>query len=220
MLDTRPNFYTMPPNDARIFRPDIDERIETPLDQRGLVDLDGLIEVVKQTVDPSFNWRSPFNDVHHLQWYSALYHNHDDPRLAVTFRELVNRKAYVPRAFHNWVHNVTLPPPVPSEEVMRHSIDAQRVAISLARTAAQAVKLSRRKMIGAQAKHDRLEQAFEAYNVLLDNAREVPREFSLLQVDEIEARSVEEMLIINKALGKLALDRIPLRDKAVQSTAA
>lgn len=207
----------MPPIEYRKLDPKRDEIIETPIDYRGLVDLDKLIDTVKSTVDSEYSWISHMNDVHHLQWYKALYRDHEFTNLALEFRELVNRKAYIPRVFHNWLHRVTIPPPIPSIDVMKYSIEAQRVAISLSQTASEAVRLTRRKQIREKILNIRLEQAFEHYNLYLDNAREVPRDFSLLAIEELEIKSIEDMLYINKTLGKMAIDKIPVRDRAVQA---
>lgn len=185
------------------------EKLETPLDARGMVDLDELVKVTKQTVDGEYDWTSPFNDVHHLQWPNAAYEDtteHD-------FRELARRKAYLPRKFHNWVHVVTEPPPLPTKEAMRHAIRAERTARMLAATARLAVILSRNKMIPEKKQQLRLEQEFEKYTIYVENAREVPREFQLLKLEEVEAHSVDEMLAANKRLGKLALSRIPVRNR-------
>lgn len=215
-LSTAPN---LPPEEYRLFRPEVDDLIETPLDERGLVHLDNLIAAVKATVLPEYDWTSKMNDVHHLQWYNTLYNQHPSQDVAIEFRGLVNRMAYVPRVFHNWLHRITIPPPVPEEEVMRHSIEAQRVAVSLFETASQAQHLARSKKIGEAALRIRLESAFEHYNIYLDNAREVPREFSLLKIEELEASSIDEMLSANRILGRLALNRIPQRDRAIKDIA-
>lgn len=209
----------LPPEEYRLFNPANDELIETPLDYRGLVDLDELIRQVKFTVVPEYSWQSKMNDVHHLQWYAGLYQNHQDHEIAVQFRGLANRMAYVPRVFHNWTHRITLPPPVPEVEVMRHSIEAQRVAISLFETASRALRLVRAKKLGERALSLKLENAFEYYNVYLDEAREVPSEFSLVKIEDIEAKSVEDMLSVNRLLGQLALNRIPHRDRAIKESA-
>lgn len=211
------NFDNMPPIEVRKIDPKTNELIETPLDYRGLVDLDKLITVVKETVEPEYSWSSEMNDVHHLQWYMAHYRDHKNQNLALNFRELVNRKAYIPRVFHNWLHRITLPPPIPSEEVMNYSIDAQRVAISLSQTVSEAVRLTRRKEISEKILKIRLEQAFEHFNLYLDNAREVPVEFSLLAIEELEIKSIDEMLYINRALGKMAIDKIPVRERSIQA---
>lgn len=211
----------LPPPDAQLYNPLLEGKLETPLDERGLVDLNKLVDLVKETVDPEFQWASPYNDVHHLQWVGRYY---DVAQAFIDidtqqFRNLVNRKAYVPRIFHNWIHQITLPPPVPSEEVMRYSIDAQRVAMSLSRTASLATKLTRKPSVPEKRLRQRLDQEFENYNLYIDNAREVPKEFSLLKIEEVEARSIEEMLAANKRLGRLTLDRIPIVQRQIRPAA-
>lgn len=205
----------LPPESARLWTPE-EGRRETPLDSRGLVDLDKLVSLGKQTVQLDYSWISAFNDVHHLQWPAAHYAEslglpgHE-------FRELIQRKAYLPRQFHNWLHLITLPPPMPSEEVMRHSIDAERTARALAVTAQLAVRLTRMPGIPEAKLVKRLEEQFENYSLYVENAREVPLEFQLLKLAEVEARSVEEMLTVNKRLGKLALHLIPNRSRMLQT---
>ncbi len=103
----------LPPRDVQLHDPRRDGLLETPLDERGLVDLDRLVDLARATVSPEFGWESRENDVHHLQWPRRHY---DIAGAMVdvetqVFRNLVNRKAYVPRIFHNWVHYITAPPP-------------------------------------------------------------------------------------------------------------
>lgn len=213
----------LPPKELWLHNPDRDGLLPTPLDERSLVDLDSLVHLAMSKVDASFEWTSSFNDIHHLQWFAHRYPHQIGSEEGVAmnvFRELVNRKAYVPRVFHNWVHRITEAPPVPSAEVMQYSIDAQRVAMSLSKTASLAVRLTRIKGIPERRLVSRLDQEFENYNVFLDNARLVPEEFSLLAISEFEVRSPDDILIINKKLGKLALDVIPMRNKTVLARAA
>lgn len=75
----------LPPRDVWLHDPKKDGLLETPLNNRGLVDLDALVAGVKSTVDPSYDWTSTFNDVHHLQWYEARYPNVADEN-GVNFR--------------------------------------------------------------------------------------------------------------------------------------
>lgn len=211
----------LPPQEVRLYEPKKMGLIETPLDERGLVDLNGLVEIAKQTVDASYDWTSRENDVHHLQWVGR-YYDIASAFLDVdaqAFRNLVNRKAYVPRVFHNWIHHITMPPPVPAAEVMQYSIDAQRVAVSLARTAGLAAKLTRRPGLSDVQLRRRLDEEFINYNVYIENAREVPREFSLLALEEVEAQSIEQMLAANKRLGRLALDRVPIVNRQIRPAA-
>ena len=192
-----------------------DGLINSPLDERGLVDLNKLIDVVKLTVDTEYEWTSSRNDTHHLQWYSALYTNDDAVVDRQAFRDLISRKTIVPRTFHNWVHHITEPPAMPSDEVMQYSIDAERVAISLARTASRAIRLVRSKLLDEATLNGRLNDALEYYNDCVNRARCIPGEFSLVNVDEIEANSVEEMLRCNRVMGRLALHRVAYRDREV-----
>ena len=213
----------LPPREIWIHDPDVDGLLDTPLDGRGLADLDQLITLTKETVHESFDWVSLFSDVHHLQWYAHRYPFSDTKDQLVNFgefRELVNRKTYIPRVAHNWIHRITLPPPVPSIEVMQYSIEAQRVAMSLSRTASLAVRLTRMKGIPEQSLIKRLDQEFEKYNLYFENARLIPKEFSLLALQSFEAKSPDDMLIVNRRLAKLALDVIPVRSKAILSKAA
>ena len=208
----------LPPQDVWLYNPRTKGKLETPIDERGLVDLDQLVAMTRQTIDSNYSWTSTFNDIHHLQWYETMYPNHSNDEDGLNlhdFRELINRKAYVPRVFHNWIHSITLPPPVPSREVMQYCIDSQRVAISLAKTSSLAVRLTRKVGIPAPRLEARLEEEFIKYNTYVENARLVPLEFRLLAIEQIEAGTVEEMLDRNRLLGRLAIDRIPVRFRSV-----
>lgn len=196
--------------------------LETPVDNKGLVDLDALVTLVRQTVDPAFSWASPFNDIHHLQWFGNLYPvtaAESDMVNMHQFRELVTRKAFLPRVFHNWAHRVTLPPPVPSPEVMRYSITAHEAAMALYRTTKLATKITRMPQIPEKKRLSRLNEEYENYVMYVENAREVPIEFSLFAIEEVEARSIDEMLEVNKHLGRLALDVIPIRHRKILQAA-
>lgn len=212
----------LPPQKMWLYDPYRNGQLETPTDEYGLVDLDKLVTMVKQTVRPEFSWQSTYNDIHHLQWFARNYPALDENNTPVNpneFRELVSRKAYIPRVFHNWIHQVTLPPPVPSDEVMKHSIDAQRVALQLYRTARLATKLTRMSQIPARKRIERLDEEYINYSLYIENAREVPKEFSRLAIEEIEARNVDEMLLANRRLGRLALETIPVRHRLILQAA-
>ena len=208
----------LPPQDARQWDIEKQGKIETPLDVRGVVDLDELVAVGRETVSGNFNWASPFNDVHHLQWPAAFYMQNAD-ETDHQFRELVGRKAYVPRRFHNWLHLIALPPPIPSGEVIHYSIDAEQKAKAVAGTAKLAMQLTRMKGIPKAKLIKRLEEEFEHYTMYVENARLVPAEFQLLKFEEVEAKSIDEMLNVNKHLGKMALHQIPRRLRSLQPAA-
>lgn len=63
----------LPPRELWLFDPSTEtELLPTPLDERGLVDMVGLIAVMKTTIAPGYEWTSPFTDEHHLQWPRPL----------------------------------------------------------------------------------------------------------------------------------------------------
>lgn len=212
----------LPPKEMWLHDPAKDGYLETPTDQYGLVDLDKLVELVKGTVHPEFSWESPFNDVHHLQWYAHNYPvtlGENDIVNLNEFRELINRKAFISRVFHNRTHQLTLPPRVPTIEVMKHSIQAERSILKLYRTARLATRLTRMPHIPEKKLIQRLDEEYENYTLYIENAREVPKEFSLLAIEEVEARNVDELLVVNKKLGQLALDTIPIRHRRILQAA-
>ena len=133
---------SLPPPEVWDFRPHIDEPFPTPIDERGLVDTDALIALVKSTVDPSFTWEpSERPDAHHLYWEHNLYpkiiENNVNPQ---EFCNLTINQIVIPRMFHNWIHLVTQEPPVPDKEVMGYRIEAYRVVVKLFKNAKQMAK--------------------------------------------------------------------------------
>lgn len=192
---------SLPPEEAWLWRPE-DGLIDTPVDGWGLVDPDELVRIALTTVDSEYDWTSQFSDIHHWQWPKRLYTKSTIKR---EFREQTHRKAYVPRRLHNWIHFVTLPPPMPSYEAMRHSIAAEKVARELAVTAQRAFRLTQVEGISDARLERLLREAFDTYTVHVKNARQVPRELQVVQVEEVRVRSIEEMLEVGRRLGGLAL---------------
>lgn len=212
-----PRLSGLPPRDVWLRQPDVDGTIQTPLDERNLVDLDALVREVRKTVTPDYTWASPFHDVHHLQWPAPLYIGKTDAetKFLQSFRELSSRKAYVPRRFHQWTHRVTEPPPMPDTEVMRYSIDAERVAVSLAHTAMNASRLWRHPNMPERTRIDAIKRHFERYTTMVDNARLVPPEYLRFHIEAIDITSPDELPVVAKELGRLAIDRIPERRRAL-----
>lgn len=216
----------LPPREFILYDPDVSGRLETPTDKLGLVDLDKLVALVKQTVRPGYSWESPtpfpFYDKHHLQWPEGDY----PPGLTRPggvdmrkFRELSNRQVYKPRVFHNWAHKATQPAKPPSEEVMHYSIQASDIAKSLCHTARLATRLTRMPRIPENKLVQRLNEEYENYMTHVESARCIPEEFSLFAIKDVEAANVDEMLLVNKHLGRLALDTIPIRERQIVQAA-
>jgi hypothetical protein len=140
----------MPPDEAWIKDPL--EKMPTPMDSRGLIIVDELIEGVKSYIDPTYKYPTK-PSVHHIYWprcdYDALEGWSDGYVPARRFRELPINKLYVPRYFENVLHTVTIRPPMPSPEVMGHQIeawDAARNLFNSVRNALRAERLSRRRL--------------------------------------------------------------------------
>lgn len=214
---------TLPPQDYWIDTSLKKNSIETPLDSRNFVDMDVMVNIMTSFIDPAYSWESPINDVHHLQWSVSTQRpstmSDEDFLVLKRFRELVNRKMYTGRLPHNWAHWLFIPPPIPDVEDMRYSIQAQDIAVSLARTAGLAARLTRIPAIKPSDLGKRLEEEFINYNLYMENARLVPIEFSLLKLEELQVKSPEDLLIVNKRLGRLAVDRIPVVERQIRRAA-
>ena len=205
LIEHTPSIH-LPPRDLWLHDPYTSEALETPLDSRGLVDMLGLIALMKTTVAPGYEWSSAFVDVHHLQWPDRWYGrdetNEDSPQV---FRNLAISKVYVPRVFHNWVHRITEPPPLPSEEVMHYRIDAQRVALSLFSDVRTPKVMARHKKLGEAGLEELLVERFDRFSEKFEYAKQAPQEFQLLDYSHYELRTVDDMVQIGTRLGKFAL---------------
>lgn len=199
----------LPPRDTWLYDPLTNGPLETPTNNLGLVDLDGLVTMVKSTVSPEFSWLAPRNDIHHLQYYARWY----TTDLEREFRELYSRKVRASRTFHNWLHVVSNPTPIPCIDVMYESVQAERTKVGLARTAGLAMKVARIPHIPEQKRIQRLEEIYHEYMIHYENARVIPPEFNHLALDELAVESVDDLLSVTKRLGKQALNHIPVRHR-------
>lgn len=142
-----PESLWLPPQEFRLLPPG--ERIETPVDDRGIVDVGKLIDAVKSTIEPGYEWRGP-DSTHHFEW-PAFRFSYDDVWVsdgkvysAGRFRDLPIHKGELPREFENYTHEITHWPLVPSREVMQYRIEAWRVAASLFKSARRVVLWEKR----------------------------------------------------------------------------
>lgn len=106
------------------------DKIDTPTDDRGLVRYDALIQDLKDTLYPGYEWPNEVS-LDHMYYEEEWYHSVWAPKCAPRFRELSVHKAIVPRPFENWKHLVAIPPAVPSEEVMQLRIESWDIATKL-----------------------------------------------------------------------------------------
>ncbi len=207
---------SFPPKEAWLINPYRD-KFETPVDDRGLIDVPTLIESVKDTVDEDYEWPSNLS-IHHLYWHERHYDSAFAGPWARRFRELPIHKAVVPRVFENWLHLVTLPPDVPDPEVMRARVESWGVAEDLFHSVRQAVvweKRGRRRAERVQNSLVSLPEEFKGVDVIgkevlqailgrhfngmerhLARLQEVPPEFRL-------AEPTDTREILAKKLGKI-----------------
>jgi hypothetical protein len=140
----------LPP--AEYWAIDPSKTMRTPVDSRGLIIVDELVEGVKAYVCPEYEWNGP-SDIHHLYFYAAWYELTElESGGAVPshrFRELPVNKLLIPRLFHNVLHAVTEPAAMPSPTIMRYYIDAWTAARDLfvsVRKAVHVERMSRRRL--------------------------------------------------------------------------
>lgn len=125
---------------------------KTPLKSDDTVDYEKLVAEMRGLVSPDYKWQAPFFDEHHLHWEASLYDpdKHDGDTIPYRFRDLSTQKLWVPRQFHNFVHAVTIEPPIPERTVMREYIDRFRRHRYMYSLASEAIDLSER---NARAKY-------------------------------------------------------------------
>lgn len=201
----------LPPPDAWLVNPRTD-KLDTPVDERGLVDVDKLITAVKATIDPSYEWRLARPDVHHFYWKQGDYPfihlpSGVNPR---DFRNLPIHKGLLPREFHNWIHLVTLPPAVPDEEVMLYHTEAYNAAknlFQLARTTVHLERVAERgaarvgeastslipepsslDAIGEAIMQETFERNFYRYEKEYERATRIPEKFHLAKIEPFADR--------------------------------
>jgi len=209
----------LPPPEVRLLDPFKDGKIPTHTDDRGLVDVARVIEDVRATIDPSYEW-PPGLSVHHFYWPESVY-----PARPVgttynlsTFRNLPIHKGLVLRSFENWLHLVTEPPPLPEPEVIDYRVEAWSVARDLFRTARTTVQWERRArrrreliaanpgvvpadfdgadIIGEEIMHEVLEKYFRGFQRHAERHQAIPQEHQIVDL----SKSPRE---VAAALGKL-----------------
>lgn len=201
IIDRSPN---LPPPDAWRFIPGKDEPLPTPLDERGLVDIDALIALVKATVDPQHTWQSDqTTNIHHLYWEQSRYP--DTPSESVNpkeFRSTPINQIVIPTVFHNWLHKVTEAPAIPSREVMGYRIEAYRVVQKLLRSARQSMNLTRARYISEERLKRGSQYHLWEFLVEIEEAQKLPKEFHPIDFYDLNPSTPEELHFLTQALEK------------------
>lgn len=181
------------------------EPLATPLNDLGLVDRKKLIHQVKATLIEPYKWPSLFDDEHHLQWPRRDYPNLPDDRVNPhVFRNLPGNKMDWPRAFHSYVHAITMQPRLPEEDVMFFTTETQFAIDSLHRSVQVAKMLTRNPDISTSSLTSRHREILGDYGEALGYLRTIPSEFHPLDLDTLHVHGIDELLAISGQLGRLA----------------
>lgn len=121
----------LPERFSRLYIPEVD-RFETPLDDRGIADINAVFELAVRTYPdelPEFGENE--KNHHHLYWtedwwksFAQSQEEQDDHNTIMEFRNSAPQLMYVPIPIHRWIEVSQIPPPPPSLEVMRQRNNA------------------------------------------------------------------------------------------------
>ncbi len=124
-VDT-PQVESLPPFEFRLRK--IDQRMPTPVDDFGRVDKLQLITDVRATLSDTYEVPFDLND-HHIYWSKNRFISVPIIRgrlLAKEFRDLPSNRMRLPIIFHNWLHRITEKAIVPDDDVMHHTVEAEK----------------------------------------------------------------------------------------------
>lgn len=99
------------------------EYIETPYDEYGIIDKRELFRRLLGSVSADFYWGGSYEGPHHLLWPRSYYSGggaRPEQSLSERFRGAPSLRVILRRDLHDWLHEATLPPQIPSRDVMWH----------------------------------------------------------------------------------------------------
>jgi hypothetical protein len=135
----------LPPKKYWLVDPfDTNQKIATPVNELGLIQPKNYIETFKATIHPDYEWSMDELSVHHMFYSLFRYGLPSAGRNALSWRDLPPNKVLVPRMFENWIHEIGIPPDVPSEEVQKHQMESWLIARSLFKSVKQVVVWEKR----------------------------------------------------------------------------
>lgn len=196
-----------------------DRRRNTPVDDRGIVDVDRLLLTVKGRMSPDELFLpGEGTNVHHFYYPAARYVSD----LEIEFRELAPNKGRLPRGFHARLHETTSPPLMPDSEVMKSFCESWAIAESLLRAARQIKKHEKKSSkvvdyafsrlakgsIEEEVVEDVLERHFAKnkgsevwFGRKLEAIAEMPISFTEFPLDELEGKvSADTVLVLGGAM--------------------
>lgn len=220
-------YTSLPPRE--FWLEDLDKlRIESPVDERGLVDIHQVVDIGKSLIDPDYEW--PRNlSVHHLYWNKRWYGFPMAGSDAMIFRELPVHKILVPRVFENMLHRVMVQPDIPDQEVMKYRIESWDVAKRLFWTVRTIIRLEKmvdryttigngglpigyraEDMIGREVLAGAMLRHFSDVEVHMDRLHAVPSDFRLVEPrSDIMSCSSERQRYAKQLGGVVLAEAVP-----------
>jgi len=222
-----PNFSNpespfIPPLEARTYDLHKKGRLPTPIDKvTGLVDKRALVNLVKSTVVPGYDWTSPSvprptTTRHHLLWPHGWFDGLKD------LRNHGSLSSSMPRIAHNWTHDVTYPAAPPSRESAHEYVEARRLADKMQAIARNPAFLAKETLrinqevvvditeerldiLRFEIEEDKqidLSHQLDIFSKLFEVAKSGPEEFQVIDYAGFELSTVPDMLRIAHKLGR------------------
>lgn len=205
----------MPPPEVWLHDPRKDGKLDVEYDDLGRVDLDKSVVKLLSKFAPEFDFarESTLFDDHHGQHdenkYISSPHEQVNPR---QYRRLASRRAGLPRMVHAVWHNLFNEPNTTEEWVMRGSIDAQLPLTHMRQSYDRCWDIARTSPSGQHNSELRrqLEPRMGYFCYLLDELSNVPPEFQIVSVDDINIHTVDDIITVARAFRKYSIPHVPI----------
>lgn len=227
-----PNFANptpyLPPPEVRVYDLQKEGRLDTPVHpDTGLVDRRALMFLIKSTVTPDYDWKTPVinrtTSDHHLQWPRSWYEYEK-------FRNHRSRRTNIRPVPHNWIHEVTRPAAPASRDVEYEYVEGREIGGMMRTVANHPQYLGRETLrihrevyptmddlqlavLRGEVKEDiriDLETQLEDFSVLFEKAKAGAPEFQLIDYSSFELRNVADMMKIARKIGHQILEEATL----------
>jgi hypothetical protein len=207
-----PTSAAFPPRELWLYDPITQGRLDVIYDQYGLVDMEATFIRLINTVEPGFDWASDYDDDHHCQHDEADYPSTPDAYVNYReFRNCASRRYRTNRVTHAWWHRVLNSPRRPDQVAGQNGIEAMRLSID-ALAPLRSMRQSYEYVLGTEAESPQVHFSHEKraefakrlgfFCGLLESLRDVPKEFQLVCVDDLDVNNVDDMIAITQMLAK------------------
>lgn len=198
------------------------ERVPTPVNQYGLVKKDVLESMVFSAFQSLYPdqpelWQAHPLTKHHLYWPKQDYLANTQPMTAIQkirqdFRSLEHNQLEVARVPHNILHDITLEPEMPDDDIMQYRLQYAHLGNTAFRSAMWVIKLDRqlRRLRGelpsqgeigtATSRQRGIDRNLRKYYQSIEEIAEIPQELHVIKVDPNKS-----LRVVARSLGPLVL---------------